>query len=41
MELVMTLSIDIQRNSIECNYDECRYIEFCDYLNECRYAECG
>jgi hypothetical protein len=36
----MTLSIDIQHNSIERHYAECR-----DYLNikcytECHYAEC-
>jgi hypothetical protein len=29
----MTVSIDIQHNSIECHYAECRYAE-------CRYAEC-
>ncbi len=39
----MTLSIDIQHNSIECHYAECRYAE-CHYAEcskaECRYAEC-
>jgi hypothetical protein len=29
----MTLSIDIQHNSIEFHYAECRYAECCDYLN--------
>jgi hypothetical protein len=29
----MALSIDIQRDSIECHYAECRYPECHDYLN--------
>ncbi len=29
----MTLSIDIQHNSIECQYADCRYAECRDYLN--------
>ncbi len=29
----MTLSIDIQHNSIECHYAQCRYAECRDYLN--------
>jgi hypothetical protein len=33
MGLVMTLNIDIQHNSIECQYAECRYAECHDYLN--------
>ncbi len=44
----MTLSIDIQHNSIECHYAECRYAECsnaeCHYAEchsaKCRYAEC-
>ncbi len=34
----MTLSIDIQHNSIECHYAECRYTD-CRYA-DCRYSEC-
>ncbi len=33
MGLVMTLSIDIQHNSIECHYAECLYDDCRDYLN--------
>jgi hypothetical protein len=29
----MTLSIDIQHNSVECHYVECHYAESRDYLN--------
>ena len=29
----MTLSIDIQHNSIECHYAECLYADCRDYLN--------
>jgi hypothetical protein len=31
--LVMTLSIDIHHNSIECHYSEYHYAECFDYLN--------
>ncbi len=33
MGLVMTLSIDIQHNSIECHYAECLYADCHDFLN--------
>ncbi len=33
MDLVITLSIDIQHNSKECHYSECRYAECRNYSN--------